>query len=285
VASARRPITPSLTLSADRRDRIIVTDGGGPFLPTATVCTAEVAAEYIQFGQIDLKSARFSVADGLPSGAKVRMGFRIVKTPGYGGTVKWKIARPVPEPHVSLDAAIRYVTELRASSRDSVIRKKRRSKPRCAATVLGAQSLTSRDLRSVLGLLRNQIEPVILQRQHSSQRSPVWPRLADTTGTVHVFLLRPKTRCAHFAFLGRRPHAPSPRPIHCPPGRSSKWTTNALLLRAPTPLEISVALLWSSGELSQQIQERPAGVTQSSPRRVDQANLALYADLLHAHFA
>jgi hypothetical protein len=106
-----------------RRDRITVTDGGGPLRPTREGAKIAVGREYIHFGQIDLPQVRFSNGE-VPPGAMIReLGGYVVKVPGSGGTEEWRIEGPVPRPLVTVDAAIRYVTELRANTKDVVIRK------------------------------------------------------------------------------------------------------------------------------------------------------------------
>jgi hypothetical protein len=61
---------------------------------------------------------------GLPPGAKIREeGLYAVRVPGPGGTEDWRIEGPVPEPHLTVDAAIRYVTKIRTDTKDATIRK------------------------------------------------------------------------------------------------------------------------------------------------------------------
>jgi hypothetical protein len=106
-----------------RRDRIIVTDGGGPLGPTPEGGKIAVGREYIHFGHIDLPQVRFSNGE-FPPGTMIReQGSYVVKVPGPGGAAEWRIEGPVPEPKITVDAAIRYVTELRANAKDPVIRK------------------------------------------------------------------------------------------------------------------------------------------------------------------
>jgi hypothetical protein len=107
-----------------RRDRIIVSDGGGPLLATPEGEKIRVGREYIEYGQIDLPRLRFSTVDGDPPGIKVReKALYVVKTPGPGGKEEWRIEGPVPEPLLTVDAAVRYVTEVRAATKDATIRK------------------------------------------------------------------------------------------------------------------------------------------------------------------
>jgi hypothetical protein len=63
---------------------------------------------------------------------KVRAGFYVIERFGRGsgeisrqagGPGQWRIEGPVPEPHLTVDTAIRYVAELRASVKDPAIRR------------------------------------------------------------------------------------------------------------------------------------------------------------------
>ena len=106
-----------------RRGRIIVIDGGGQLRPTREGEKIDVGREYIRFGQIDLPKLRFSVEDGLPHGIKVKEDFSMVKTVGPKGAEEWRIEGLVPEPHFTVDAAIRYVTEVRGNTKDATTKK------------------------------------------------------------------------------------------------------------------------------------------------------------------
>jgi hypothetical protein len=109
-----------------RRDKIIVTDDrGGPLRSAPEGGKIGVGREYILFGQIELPQFRFSAVDGLPPGAKIieAVGIYVVKIQGPGGTEEWRIEGPVPEPHLTVDAAIRYVTKIRANTKDNTIRR------------------------------------------------------------------------------------------------------------------------------------------------------------------
>jgi hypothetical protein len=84
----------------------------------------EFYVEYIQLGRIDLSRALFSA---LPS-MKVRAGFSLVRQSpsgagGSGAIAEWRIAGPMPEPHLTVEAAIRYATDLRAHAKKAPIRK------------------------------------------------------------------------------------------------------------------------------------------------------------------
>ena len=77
-------------------------------------------------GRIDVPQARLvDLPGGMPPGAQVRAGFDLVKMPrpGTNGPLEWLIEGPVPEPHVSINTAIRFLTELRARAKDEAIRK------------------------------------------------------------------------------------------------------------------------------------------------------------------
>lgn len=106
-----------------RRDRIIVTnDRGGPLRSTPEGAKVDVGREYIWLGQIALPQVRFSDAD---AGIKVveAVGIHMVKVSGPSGTEEWRIEGPVPEPHLTVDAAIRYVAGILANTKDADIRK------------------------------------------------------------------------------------------------------------------------------------------------------------------
>jgi hypothetical protein len=79
--------------------------------------------EYVELGRID--PLRIHFASPLPPGVKVRAEFQLIqaarKKPGGRPGVmdppsEWRIEGIVPQPHVTVDAAIRYVTRLRAAS-------------------------------------------------------------------------------------------------------------------------------------------------------------------------
>jgi hypothetical protein len=107
-----------------RRDKLVVTDRGGQLRLTPERGKIGLGREYIQFGQIELPRVRFSAVGGLPPGAKIREeGLYAVRVPGPGGTEDWRIEGPVPEPHLTVDAAIRYVTKIRTDTKDATIRK------------------------------------------------------------------------------------------------------------------------------------------------------------------
>jgi hypothetical protein len=91
---------------------------------------AEFYVEYIELGRIDPAEGRFFPLPPL----KVRAGFWVTKTKRSGlrsggasnqveEPAEWRIAGSVPEPHVTVDTAIRYTTELRATATDVGIRK------------------------------------------------------------------------------------------------------------------------------------------------------------------
>jgi hypothetical protein len=75
---------------------------------------ATVSVEYIQVGQIDAARGDFSP---LPM-IKFTADFELVRQES-----EWKISGPVPAPNLSVEAAVRYVTELRANSKDQTVKK------------------------------------------------------------------------------------------------------------------------------------------------------------------
>lgn len=79
--------------------------------------TAQFYVEYIELGRIDPVKVAFS--SPRPSGIKVRAGFELAKN----RAAEWRILGPVPEPHLTVYAAIRYATEMRASASDIAVRK------------------------------------------------------------------------------------------------------------------------------------------------------------------
>jgi hypothetical protein len=109
---------------APRHNRIIVTDRGGQLRPAPEGGKVGVGREYIQYGQIDLPEVRFSAVDGIPPGAKIREALMyVVKMSGPGGAEELRIEGPVPEPHLTVDAAIRYVAGILADTKDAATRR------------------------------------------------------------------------------------------------------------------------------------------------------------------
>ena len=106
-----------------RRARIIVSDGGGPLRSVPEGGKIGVGREWIQYGQIDLPQVRFSAVDGLPPGIKVRDSMYVAKISGADGIGQWRIEGPVPEPVVTVDTAIAYVTGVRMSTKDPITRR------------------------------------------------------------------------------------------------------------------------------------------------------------------
>jgi hypothetical protein len=89
---------------------------------------ARFYVEYIQLGRIDPSQARFFP---LPP-VKVRAEFFVIgQSPrGSGGAsrqleepAEWRIEGPMPDPHLTVDAAIRYTTELRTNATNDTIGK------------------------------------------------------------------------------------------------------------------------------------------------------------------
>ena len=115
---------------APRRKEITLIKDFGVSLPSLEKGKAGFYVQYIELGLIDLSAMRFS--SPLPPGIKVRAGFYVIKQPrrrsgGMPGQVEesaeWLIEGPVPEPHLTVDTAIRYVTELHENAKNSAIRK------------------------------------------------------------------------------------------------------------------------------------------------------------------
>jgi len=113
-----------------RRDKLILVRDFVVSHPNFERGKAEFYVEYIELGQIDPSRMRFS--SPLPPGMKVRAGFYVAKQSGRrpGGTsnqaaecARWLIEGPVPEPHLTVDTAILYVTEFRKNAKDAVLRK------------------------------------------------------------------------------------------------------------------------------------------------------------------
>lgn len=116
---------------APRLDQIIVVRDFVVSHPAFEKGRAEFYVEYVQLGQISVSLARFSRLPPL----KVRAGFDLLPSakpdevgPGGKGThvvgpTGWRIEGSPREPHLTVDAAIRYAAELRAKTPDAAIRK------------------------------------------------------------------------------------------------------------------------------------------------------------------
>jgi hypothetical protein len=89
--------------------------------PTPDGDKIAVGREYIEFGQIDLLSARFSTLDGLPPGVKVREALSVAMVSHGAGSPEWRIEGSMPEPLLSVDAAIRFLTDLHSNAKDATI--------------------------------------------------------------------------------------------------------------------------------------------------------------------
>jgi hypothetical protein len=113
-----------------RRDKLIVVRDFVVSQPALKEKRAEFYVEYVNLGQLD-SSLHFS---RLPS-AKVRAGFDLLLTDknaesGPDGTTKqvtetarWRIDGTPPEPYLTVEAAIHYVTELRSKAENDATRK------------------------------------------------------------------------------------------------------------------------------------------------------------------
>jgi hypothetical protein len=79
--------------------------------------------EYVYVGQLDKKGPRFTrLPDPYPRGpVKVRIEYILKQTDGGGKLPKWRIDGSPREPHISIDTAIRYVTEIRNGATNPAI--------------------------------------------------------------------------------------------------------------------------------------------------------------------
>jgi hypothetical protein len=76
---------------------------------------AEFYVEYITLGELDPATGRFSNSPVM----KVRSGFDLTHSPSTG----WQIVGTPPEPHMTVDAANRYVKDMRDRTTDPSIKK------------------------------------------------------------------------------------------------------------------------------------------------------------------
>jgi hypothetical protein len=121
-----------------RREKVtIVRDFGLSNASISDETKADVMVEYLYVGELNSGTAVFEQA--LPANMKIRVDFDLILTvkrtrsgqveAAEGTTeeasepVTWKILGPVPEPHITLDAAIRYATEMRDKTSSAVIKK------------------------------------------------------------------------------------------------------------------------------------------------------------------
>jgi hypothetical protein len=114
--------------SVPRRGRIIVVKDFVVSRPELKTNRAEFYVEYVQLGEIVSAAAKFSHLPML----KVRAGFNLAKTEEDSKSgrrddsvqkVQWRIEGSPPIPHLTVDAAIRYATNLRDEGNDMRIRK------------------------------------------------------------------------------------------------------------------------------------------------------------------
>lgn len=97
--------------------------------------SAEFNVDYFVWGDLDPASLRFFRKEGLLSGEPVKRNERralvfsdryVTVREGGGqeertGPLRWRIGMDSPHPHVSVDAAIRYVTEMLTRSNDPIL--------------------------------------------------------------------------------------------------------------------------------------------------------------------
>jgi hypothetical protein len=116
-----------VTPGAPRREKILVVKDFAISDPAFDARRAQFYVEYLEVGQIESASARFS---SLPS-MNVRVSFDLVKASGIKsgahsseaeGPADWRIAGSMPAPHLTIGAAIRYATELSTNAKDAGIR-------------------------------------------------------------------------------------------------------------------------------------------------------------------
>jgi hypothetical protein len=96
-------------------DRVMVVRDFGVSRPLPEQGRIGFVVSYRPFGEIDPSEARFSP---LPQSLYVKGGFFVVKQ-----STGWRIEGPMPQPHLTVDTAIRYATELRANAKEVAIRK------------------------------------------------------------------------------------------------------------------------------------------------------------------
>jgi len=120
-----------VTPTAPRLDEIIVVRDFVVSHPVQKGKNVEFYVEYITLGQITPSLGLFS---HLPA-VKVRSGFELILTdepsqptsiqagPPQPVPTKWRIKGNPPEPHLTVETAIRYIAELRDKTVDPVIKK------------------------------------------------------------------------------------------------------------------------------------------------------------------
>jgi hypothetical protein len=110
-------------LESPQFERIVVVKDFVVSRPSIHDGQAEFYVEYVELGRIDPAHLRFS--SPLPPGIKVRSGFDlVVRNPTSLSASRdrtkepanWHIVGAIPDPHVNVEAAIRYVAELRAKA-------------------------------------------------------------------------------------------------------------------------------------------------------------------------
>jgi hypothetical protein len=113
---------------APQTDSIVVVRDFVVSLPNEKDGRAEFYVEYIRLGTIDSSRARLSLLPPI----KVRAGFHTVKSLGSDvnaagkaspANVEWRIEGSPPEPHLSVESAIAYLSVLRNRSPDGSVKK------------------------------------------------------------------------------------------------------------------------------------------------------------------
>jgi len=107
---------------APRNQTILITDlpeqatVGRGTMEGRRVC---VGRDFLLFGRLELPGIRFAAE---AQGKLIRELIYVTKIAGPGQTESWRIEGPVPEPRLTVAAAIRYVSEVRENTRDSNLR-------------------------------------------------------------------------------------------------------------------------------------------------------------------
>jgi len=90
--------------------------------PAALGDKVELYVQYIYLGKLDESGPRLTHSAPLPpQPVKVRIEYTLSRNDEGPGPPIWKINGSPREPHISIDAAIRYVTQLRAQAASAAV--------------------------------------------------------------------------------------------------------------------------------------------------------------------